>query len=50
MIRLQTLGQIDLSAADGHELRGILAQPKRLALLVYLGIAAPRHAGWSFLA
>jgi DNA-binding SARP family transcriptional activator/TolB-like protein/Tfp pilus assembly protein PilF len=41
MIRLRTLGGVDLSGPDGLELRPILAQPKRLALLVYLALASP---------
>jgi DNA-binding SARP family transcriptional activator/tRNA A-37 threonylcarbamoyl transferase component Bud32 len=36
VIRLRVLGPIELHDADGRELRAILAQPKRLALLVYL--------------
>ena len=42
MIRLRTLGALDLSAADGRVLRSVLAQPKRLALLIYLAAASPR--------
>jgi len=42
MIELRTLGAVDLRRADGQELRGVLAQPKRLALLVYLALARPR--------
>jgi len=34
---LQTLGAIDLVGPDGERRRAVLAQPKRLALLVYLG-------------
>jgi DNA-binding SARP family transcriptional activator/TolB-like protein len=41
MIRLQLLGAIDLRDANGRELRDILAQPKRLALLAYLAAASP---------
>lgn len=41
MIRLQTLGSLDLRAADGPSLHQILRQPKRLALLVYLAIEKP---------
>ena len=41
MIRLQTLGALDLSNAEGSELRAIVAQPKRLALLTYLAVATP---------
>ncbi|HLL83383.1 MAG TPA: hypothetical protein VK420_12050, partial [Longimicrobium sp.] len=39
MIRLRTLGSIDLRSAEDGELRQVLAQPKRFALLVYLVIA-----------
>ena len=42
MIRLRTLGSLDLRSPDGEELRGLLAQPKRAALLVYLALATPR--------
>jgi DNA-binding SARP family transcriptional activator/TolB-like protein/Tfp pilus assembly protein PilF len=36
MIRLKTLGGADLRHDDGREIRPLLTQPKRLALLVYL--------------
>jgi DNA-binding SARP family transcriptional activator len=39
MIRLRTLGSLELVGDDGHPLRSILAQPKRLALLVHLAAA-----------
>src|SRR3954467_9079489 len=42
MIRLRTLGSLDLRGPDGQELRGLLAQPKRAALLAYLTLASPR--------
>ena len=42
MIELSVLGPIQLRGADGHELSALLAQPKRLALLVYLAAARPR--------
>ena len=42
MIRLRALGALDLRAADGQELRGVLAQRRRIALLAYLALAAPR--------
>lgn len=42
MIQLRTLGGIALRGSDGEELRAVLAQPKRLALLVYLALAQPR--------
>lgn len=41
MIRLQLLGSLDLRDAEGRELRTVLAQPKRLALLAYLAAASP---------
>jgi TolB-like protein/DNA-binding SARP family transcriptional activator/Flp pilus assembly protein TadD len=42
MIQLRVLGSIDLRDSDGHEIRSILVQPRRLALLVYLALVAPR--------
>src|SRR5437868_12777181 len=41
-MRLRTLGALDLRSPDGRELRAVLAQPKRIALLAYLALAAPR--------
>jgi len=41
MIRLHTLGSLDLKGADGRTLRGILKRPKRLALLAYLASTRP---------
>jgi DNA-binding SARP family transcriptional activator len=41
VIRLRTLGSIDLQSHDGKALGTVLAQPKRLALLVYLALARP---------
>ena len=41
MIELRTLGSLDLRGADGFELRPVLQQPKRLALLAYLAVAYP---------
>ena len=38
MIRLHTLGTVDLRGPDGQEIGPVLAQPKRLALLVYLAL------------
>lgn len=38
-IELGILGGVDLRGPDGRELRSILAQPKRLALLIYLVLA-----------
>ncbi|MGH7638537.1 MAG: BTAD domain-containing putative transcriptional regulator [Gemmatimonadaceae bacterium] len=43
MIRLQTVGALRLEIA-GDEAAGVLAQPKRLALLVYLALGRPRGA------
>ena len=40
MIELRTLGGLDLRR-DDRELERVLAQPKRAALLVYLGMATP---------
>lgn len=42
MIRLDTLGTLTLCGADGSELRAVLAQPKRLALLAYLAVESER--------
>ncbi len=42
MIELRTLGAVDLRGADGREIRSVLAQPKRLALIAYLAVARPR--------
>jgi serine/threonine-protein kinase len=41
MIKLRTLGGLELTDSQGRELRSLLAQPKRLALLAYL--AAHNH-------
>lgn len=42
MIQLRTLGALDLRMPDGSEVRSVLAQPRRAALLVYLAVATPR--------
>jgi TolB-like protein/Tfp pilus assembly protein PilF len=42
MIRLRTLGALDLRGSEGQELRALLAQPKRAALLAYFALATPR--------
>ncbi len=42
MIRLRTLGAIDLRSSNAAEMRAILAQPRRVALLAYLALATPR--------
>ena len=41
-ITLRTLGAIDLRSPDRGELSTVLAQPKRVALLIYLALARPR--------
>src|SRR5262245_58770306 len=42
MIRLHLLGALEVAAGDGRDLHGLVAQPKRLAVLAYL---AARPAG-----
>src|SRR5437867_2400138 len=42
MIRFRMLGGLSLTAADGREVRSLLAQPRRLALLAYLAAGTPR--------
>ena len=42
MLQLRTFGTLDLRQARGAEIRAVLAQPKRVALLAYLAIATPR--------
>jgi DNA-binding SARP family transcriptional activator len=39
MIELRALGALNLRGSDGNELRAVLTQPKRLALLTYLALA-----------
>jgi DNA-binding SARP family transcriptional activator len=39
-IRLQTLGAVDLCDHEGRALQAVLAQPRRLGLLVYLAMAS----------
>ena len=41
-IRLRTLGGLQLQGAAGEELRSVLAQPRRVALFLYLALATPR--------
>lgn len=41
MIRLTTVGKLDLQRPDGTSIQAILQQPKRLALLTYLVFAGP---------
>ncbi len=43
MIQLHTLGSLDLRSSQDEELRQVLAQPKRFALLVYLVVAGRFH-------
>src|SRR5690349_18509197 len=40
--QLRTLGTLDLVDAEGNELRSILAQPKRAALLTWLALSTSR--------
>ncbi|HEU4631249.1 MAG TPA: BTAD domain-containing putative transcriptional regulator [Gemmatimonadaceae bacterium] len=42
MIDVRALGGAKLTRADGVEVRSLLAQPKRFALLAYLVLASPR--------
>ncbi|MBI4503667.1 MAG: hypothetical protein HY700_21205 [Gemmatimonadetes bacterium] len=42
LLQLRTLGTLSLRGPDGHELESVLAQTKRVGLLVYLAVAAPR--------
>src|SRR5437899_11589925 len=37
------LGGLNLLGVGGHELKSVLAQPKRVALLAYLAAAPPRR-------
>jgi predicted ATPase/DNA-binding SARP family transcriptional activator len=41
-LELRTLGAVELQDARGQMIEEVLHQPKRLALLVYLAVAAPR--------
>ena len=43
MIQFHTLGVLDLRGPNGQEIRAVLQQPKRLGLLAYLTVAAPRR-------
>src|SRR2546422_121991 len=42
MIKLGMLGTLSLTDANGREVRTVLRQPRRLALLAYLAAATPR--------
>ncbi|MGH7476163.1 MAG: AfsR/SARP family transcriptional regulator, partial [Longimicrobiales bacterium] len=44
MIRFVLFGSLELQDSTGAELRSVLSQPKRTALLAYLAAAEPR--GW----
>src|SRR5689334_22030776 len=41
MIELRTIGTVDLLHGQAGELRAVLQQPKRVALLVYLAVGKP---------
>jgi DNA-binding SARP family transcriptional activator len=43
MIELRLLGSVGLYMSDGAEVRAVLTQPKRFALLAYLATATPGH-------
>ncbi len=43
VITLTTLGTLDLRDAAGRDIRPLLQQPKRLALLLYLALESPRR-------
>src|SRR5947209_4222178 len=43
VVEFRILGALNLLSADGHELKAILAQPKRVALLAYLAAATPHR-------
>jgi DNA-binding SARP family transcriptional activator/Tfp pilus assembly protein PilF len=43
MIELRTLGVLDLRGPAGSDCRAVLQQPKRLGLLAYLAVSAPRR-------
>lgn len=42
MVHFRTLGTIDVRTTERGEVRSLLSQPKRLALLAYLALAVPR--------
>jgi DNA-binding SARP family transcriptional activator/cytochrome c-type biogenesis protein CcmH/NrfG len=42
MIELRMLGTLSLTGADGRQVRALLGQPRRLALLAYLAAATPQ--------
>src|SRR5256885_3589026 len=43
VVELRILGGLNLLGAGGHELKSVLAQPKRVALLAYLAAATPQR-------
>src|SRR6266545_5379540 len=43
LVEFRILGALNLLGADGHELKSILAQPKRVALLAYLAAVTPQR-------
>jgi len=43
LVEFRILGALNLLGAAGHELKSVLAQPKRVALLAYLAAATPRR-------
>jgi len=42
MVEFRALGSLELKDTEGQELRSVLAQTKRVALLAYLAVAIPR--------
>jgi serine/threonine-protein kinase len=42
MVKFRLLGTLSLTTTDGREVRRLLSQPRRLALLAYLAAATPR--------
>ena len=42
VVEFRVLGAVTLLSADERELRPVLAQPKRVALLAYVAVASPR--------
>src|SRR3989475_4150125 len=43
VVEFRMLGAMSLLGADGHDLRAVLAQPKRVALLAYLAVTPRFH-------
>src|SRR5256885_1320939 len=43
VVELRILGGLNLFGVGGHELKSVLAQPKRVALLAYLAAATPKR-------